>query len=127
MHDADDRPYPAAWDDDLAAIHPQDPRLGAEGVLATFGPSAGLRARVAELTQYYVGRSPHTERVLLDLVRDVAHGRSEGWLPLVVALLEQFAQTATAAQGESLTLRRLAGDVEDARSEALMLDREGLS
>lgn len=108
----DQQPYPPEW---LHADATDDPRFG-DG-LALWQPSAGMRARAAELLQHYCARSPHTERVLIDVARDTSRDRD--WLPLLVALCEQFAVTAVAAQGESLTVRRLAGDVAAARDDAL--------
>jgi hypothetical protein len=68
-------------------------------------PSAGTRARVAELTQCYVGRSPETECVYSTWPA-TPRTDADGWIPLLVAFLEQFAVTAIGTQGESLTLRR---------------------
>jgi hypothetical protein len=108
----DQQPFPPDW---VGNVDPNDPRLG-DG-LDVWQPTAGLRARAVELLHYYVARSPQTQRVLIDVARDTS--REGNWLPLLVALLEQFAVTAIGAQGEALTVRRLAGDVAAARADAL--------
>lgn len=105
----------------ISDVNPFDPRLG--DVLDDYQPNPALRARVGELFHLYAARDHEATYVLLDLSADVLEDITDDHRAVarvLLALLEQATTTAIGAQGEPLTVSRLAGDVAAARADALM-------
>ena len=110
----DEDSYPPEWGDHEPPDY-YDPRLGT--ALDPWHPDAAQRARVAGLAHQYVSRD-HTFYIgFLGFCSDNYNAKT--WPQALLALLEQFAQTAIGAQGEQLAVARLAGDVEHAREDVL--------
>ncbi|BDE16851.1 MULTISPECIES: hypothetical protein [Mycobacterium] len=105
--------YPGDWSTEPP--HPDDPRFG--DWLDPWRPTAAQRARAIELLRLYVSRSHDFNHAFVLFHRDI---KSEDSGPqMLVALLEHFAVTAIGAQGEELTIARLAGDLAAARDDIL--------
>ncbi|KDF01932.1 hypothetical protein Y900_024135 [Mycolicibacterium aromaticivorans JS19b1 = JCM 16368] len=113
-----DDSYPAGWRAERPAA--SDPRLGA--ILDDYQPSAALRARAADLWRSYAAREPEAAHTLLDLAADITEEIEDDHRAVVrvlLAMLEHATTTAVGAQGEPLTVRRLASDTAAARQDAL--------
>lgn len=114
----DEQPYSPEWLND----HPRraDPRLS--DVLDDYQPSAAIRARVADLWCRYAARDPEAVHTLLDLAADAMEDITDdhrAFARVLLALLEQATVTAVGAQGEELTVRRLASQVAAHRADVL--------
>jgi hypothetical protein len=101
--------------DDTYPPDPGDPRLGE--ALEEWQPSAAQRARTIELVHAYVAREPAFAALFNAYCRDVLNERA---LPqALLACLEHFAVTMLGAQGEQLTVARLASDLAAARDDVI--------
>lgn len=110
MNDDD---YP--WEYLEGQVHPMDPRLS--DILEEREPTPIDRVLVAELAHLYVSRSPAFSAVFCTL--SVTWYEQLRWPTVMLALLEQFAQTAIGAQGEERTVKRLAADFLAARDDVI--------
>lgn len=106
--------YPQDWNDPPPP-DPLDPRLGT--VLDSIRPTAAERALVAEIVHEYVSRSTQFGYTFKHFWTD--RYRDNRWPNLFLAMLEQFATTATGAQGEALTIARAQGDRDAARDDVI--------
>jgi hypothetical protein len=86
-------------------------------VLEQWQPSTSQRARALEVWHRYAARDPEFARLFNAFTRDVLDERA---LPqALLAILEHGTVSLLNCQGEDLTVRRLAGDVRQARHDAL--------
>jgi hypothetical protein len=104
--------YPDSW---RAAPHPFDPVLG--GDLDEFRPTPRQRADVIELALAYSSREYQFGAEFLDYAADRYDNLD--WPQAFLGLLALFESTAVGAQGERLTVGRLASALAAARDDAL--------
>jgi hypothetical protein len=84
--------------------------------LERWEPTAAQRARAIELWHCHVGDDPDFAAVFDAYCADVLRERS---LPqTLLAILRHGSTTMIGAQGQDLTLRRLAADLQHARADA---------
>ena len=109
----DDDTYPRDWLGDPP--DPLDPRLG--DCLEEWQPTDSQRARALELWHLYAARDTAFAPLFHIFCDDVLRERS---LPsILIAILEHGTVCLIGAQGEELAIKRLAGDVQAARDDAL--------
>lgn len=109
--------YPAEWLDNTEPPWPDatDPRSGE--FLDPWQPTSAERALVDDLALQYVAGTIDFNTMFLRFCSDCYHQRS--WPQAFLALLEAFKNTAIGSQGLDPTVKRLAGDLKAARSDAL--------
>jgi hypothetical protein len=94
---------------------PRDPRPG--DALEEWQPSTSQRARAIELGERYAARDTEFAALFNAYCRDVLDERS---LPqTLLAVLEHGTVSLIGCQGEDLTIKRFASDVEHARKDII--------